>query len=101
MLYRLRDQAVHPPASWKEPVAHPIYGLGMEPRFVHFRAENAINAQALAQRLIYVCMRSPKPQYADLVAWCENFKHLLGEPEPIPAWADPSAAERSSDEEER
>jgi hypothetical protein len=101
VLYRLRDEAVHPPASWKEPLAHPIYGLGMEPRFVYFRAENAINAQALAQKLIHVCMRCPKPQHADLVEWCEAFRELVGEPEPVPAWADPSAAERSEGDEQR
>jgi hypothetical protein len=87
----LRNQAVHPPASWREPVAHPIYGLGMEPRFVHFRAENAVNAEALAHRVIYQCLRRPKPEHTDLVAWCEATKGLVEEPGPIPAWADPSA----------
>jgi hypothetical protein len=91
VLYRLRDQAVHPPASWNEPVAHPIYGLGMEPRFVHFRAENAINAQFLAQLMIHRCMHAPRPEQASLVEWCEAFKHTVPEPEPVPAWVDHSS----------
>jgi hypothetical protein len=93
MLYRLRDQAVHPPAAWKEPVAHPIYGLGMEPRLVHFRVENAINGQWLAQKAIFVCMRLPKPQHAELVEWCYAHKELIADPEPVPASADPSSDE--------
>jgi hypothetical protein len=90
-LYRLRDQAVHPPASWRAPVAHPVFGLGMEPRFVHFRAENAVNAPVVVQRVVYECMRCPKPEHAELVAWCEATKELVGEPEPVPEWAVPPA----------
>jgi hypothetical protein len=88
-LSRLRDQAVHPPASWARPVAHPVYGVGMEPRFVHFRAENALNAQALVQKMIRECMHRPKPKHAALVKWCDDFKELVPEPDPVPAWADP------------
>jgi hypothetical protein len=31
IVFRLRDEAVHPPAVWAEPALHPIFNLGMEP----------------------------------------------------------------------
>jgi hypothetical protein len=71
MIFELRDTAVHPPATWAQPVLHPAFNLGMEPRFVQFRAENAINAHLLARRLVAVCVRKPKARYPDLVKWCE------------------------------
>jgi hypothetical protein len=87
IVYVLRDQAVHPPASWERPVAHPVYGLGMEPRLVHFRAENAINAQRFVQRMIRYCVHHPKAKHAALVKWCEPFRESIPEPDDPPAWA--------------
>jgi hypothetical protein len=86
MVFRLRDEAVHPPATWVRPAHHPIFNLGIEPRFVSYRAENATNAQLLARKLIAVCLRNPKPKHADLVAWCEPLKDLVPEPPPRPEW---------------
>lgn len=85
-VFRLRDHAVHPPATWVAPALHPAFNLGMEPRFVQFRAENAINAQMLARKLIAVCLRKPKARHADLAAWCEPIKDLVPEPSPRPEW---------------
>jgi hypothetical protein len=39
IVFRLRDEAVHPPAVWAEPALHPIFNLGMEPRYVSYCAE--------------------------------------------------------------
>lgn len=86
MIFRFRRDAVHPPATWAEPVLHPVFNLGMEPRFVRFRAENAINAQLLARKLIAVCVRKPKKKYPALVAWCEPLKDAVPEPPPRPEW---------------
>lgn len=83
----MRREAAHPPATWVEPVLHPIFKFGMDPRFVRFRAENAINAQFLAQHLIARCVRKPKARYANLVSWCEPLVELVPEPPPRPEWA--------------
>jgi hypothetical protein len=61
----------------------------MEPRLVHFRAENALNAQVLVQKMIRECMHHPKPKHAALVKWCDDVKELGPEPDPVPPWADP------------
>ena len=86
-LFQFRKDAVHPPAEWTSPVLHPAFNLGMEPRFVRFRAENAINAQRFAWRLIAVCVRKPKETFQELVAWCEPLKEVVPEPPPVPEWA--------------
>ncbi len=87
LVYRLRDQAVHPPADWRKPIAHPVYGFGMEPRFVYYRAENAVNSQVLIQKMIHVCIGVPKSRYPELVEWCEAMEELVAEPEHPPDWA--------------
>jgi hypothetical protein len=46
----------------------------MEPRFVHYRVENAGNAHAIAQKIIAVCLRNPKAEYPDLVEWCGGLR---------------------------
>ncbi|MGH3130042.1 MAG: hypothetical protein ACRDNX_04425 [Gaiellaceae bacterium] len=80
VIFRLRDQAVHPHATWVKPVRHPVFNVGMEPRFVNYRAEHAVNALLLARKVIAFCLRKPKPKYVDLVAWCEPLKDLVPEP---------------------
>lgn len=40
-IYRFRDQAVHPSATFSEPVLHPELGVGVERRFVMFCSGNA------------------------------------------------------------
>jgi hypothetical protein len=87
LVFVLRGEAVHPPAAWVEPVLHPVFNLGMEPRFVKFRAENAVNAQLLARSIIFACLRKPKSRYGDLVAWCESIKDVVPEPPRPPEWA--------------
>ena len=86
VLFRLRRDAVHPPATWAEPVLHPIFGLGMEPRFVNYRAENAVNAQLLVRKLVFLCVRTPRASYPALSAWCETLRDVVPEPEPRLEW---------------
>ena len=51
-LYRYRDLAVHPSGKIEAPLLHPELNLGMEWRFVYFRAANAeIAVQAAAAML--------------------------------------------------
>lgn len=40
-VYRFRDQAVHPSATFSEPIVHPELRVGVERRFVMFSAANA------------------------------------------------------------
>lgn len=65
---------------------HPVFNLGMEARFVIFRAENAVNAQLFARKLIYVCLRRPKRRYPALVARCDPLKDVVLEPPLRPEW---------------
>lgn len=86
ILFRLRDEAVHPSAAWASPVRHPVFGLAMEPRLVHFRAENAVNGQLHAHRIVWFCLHKPKKKHKDLVTWCDALKHKFSEPPPAREW---------------
>src|SRR5262249_4108690 len=80
VIYRLRDMAVHPPANWTAPALHEAFNLGMEPKYVNFRAENAVNGQLLARRVIWICLRMPKPEHPELAEWCEGLRESVAEP---------------------
>lgn len=80
-VFQFRDHAVHPPASWAKPVAHPVFGLGMEQLFVIFRAENAYAARKFAHQLIWRCLTQPKSRHRDLVTWCEATAKLIEQPD--------------------
>jgi len=88
LIFRLRDQAVHAPASWAQPILHPAFNLGMEPRLVTFRAENAVNAQIFAWKVIWLCLHRPAEELTSLMSWCEQLRDAVGEPpNDAPAWA--------------
>jgi hypothetical protein len=97
-VYRFRDEAVHPSASFNEPVLHPQLQVGVEKRFVMYCYESArqlVRAalafskilpsrnlcrrpkamQELAAYLLQVC----SPLY---VAWEESYGALLEDPSP-------------------
>ena len=64
-VYRFRDQAVHPSATFSEPVLHPDIHVGVERRFVMFSASNVQQlvraALALSKMLSYRDLtRQPK-----------------------------------------
>lgn len=86
-IFQFRDLAVHSPAAWAEPVRHPAFNVGMEPRFVRFRAENAINAQRFASKLIALCVRQPSEKYPGLVEWSKPLPEVVPDPPPVPDWA--------------
>jgi hypothetical protein len=79
-VFDFRDQAVHPPASSKEPVQHPTYGLGVEPKFVIFRMENARRATDFTHRLLWFCTHKPKQGHKALCEWCRGVMGLIPEP---------------------
>jgi hypothetical protein len=86
---------------WAEPALHPIFNLGMEPRYVSYCAENAVNAQLLARTLIAICVRNPKPKHPELVKWCEPLVDAVPKPHrrrpgPTPNAAEPVVSVRAS-----
>ena len=52
-LYRYRDRAVHPSGKIEAPLLHPELNLGMEWRFVYFRATNAELAVMAAAAMLW------------------------------------------------
>lgn len=95
-IYRFRDEAVHPSATFTEPALHPDLGIGVERRFVMFGASSAqqLVRAALAFSKILPSRdlsRQPKsiqdfgayllevcsPLYA---LWEESYGHLLEVP---------------------
>ena len=52
-LYRYRDLAVHPSGKIEAPLLHPELNLGMEWRFVYFRATNAELAVMAAAAMLW------------------------------------------------
>jgi len=52
-LYRYRDLAVHPSGKIEAPLLHPELSLGMEWRFVYFRATNAELAVMAAAAMLW------------------------------------------------
>ena len=96
-LYRFRDTAVHPPASFGAPVVHPDLGSGAERRLVIFGFSNA--QMVVRAALAYVkilpsrpmeCATEPMKQLArDMLTlgeplfqqWGEQYGSLLEEPE--------------------
>ncbi|MCW2673695.1 MAG: hypothetical protein JWP14_2284 [Frankiales bacterium] len=53
MTFKLRDQAVHPGSAGRDPVLHPVLGVGVEQRFVEYTARNAQGALSLAVECVY------------------------------------------------
>jgi hypothetical protein len=69
-LFRFRAWAVHPPANFGIPLLHDLLKVGVEWRFVAFRAENARVAVSIATDIITRCVRSPREVNETLLSWC-------------------------------
>jgi hypothetical protein len=79
-VFRFRDRAVHPRAEFVAPVRHPTFGLGMDPRFVIFRLENANASRIGVHRLLWLLLHRPRGRYASLVEWATASKALVEAP---------------------
>jgi hypothetical protein len=77
-IYKFRDWAVHPPASFSKPVKHDLLEVGVEWRYVAFGAPNAVWAAANARDLIRACLLRPRPT-ANLGGWPEEALAVLGD----------------------
>jgi len=59
-IFKFRDWAVHPPAEFRDPIRHDFFDVGVEWRFVAFRAANAVAATRNSTSLIDQCVNSPR-----------------------------------------
>ena len=69
-LFRFRDLAVHPASRAEPAIEHPRISTGVEPRFVIFRAENAVLAAGQALTIIHQLLDVPRAKHAKLVEHC-------------------------------
>lgn len=92
-LYRFRDLAVHPTAQLKEPQFHPELELGMEWRFVYFRASNAETAVGATGGLLWDLAHNGKAKNAKVA---EYIKPLAGRLQEIYPNGPPKLATDSS-----
>ncbi|HWL78112.1 hypothetical protein [Microbacterium sp.] len=72
MIFRLRNDAVHPPAGFVDPIRHPDFPLSIEPSYVKFREENARNALQVARDIITFALARPRRKYPELARWAES-----------------------------
>jgi len=73
-VFRFRDWAVHPSGSFRQPLQHDLIDVGVEWRFVAFRADNAVNAVRAAISIVSQCISSPRLNNEKLVEWCNGAK---------------------------
>jgi hypothetical protein len=73
-IFKYRDWAVHPPAEFRDPVRHDLFDVGVEWRFVAFRATNAVAVTRNATSLIDQCVNSPRKSNAPLVKWSDSHR---------------------------
>lgn len=70
LLFRLRNEAIHPVSKTHDPLQHPRLPVAVEKRFVMFRAENAYNATLMSLRIFSALSRSPRSKFEKLVEHC-------------------------------
>jgi len=73
-VFRFRDWAVHPSGRFRQPLQHDLIDVGVEWRFVAFRADNAVNAVRAAISILSQCISSPRLDNEKLVEWCNAAK---------------------------
>ncbi len=88
-VFRFRDRAVHPPATFAEPVGHPYFRVGMERSSVIFRVENAETSCAFVHQVVWHCLHKPRGS-DEFEAWCAGMADEIGEP-PTPATRSPNS----------
>jgi hypothetical protein len=84
-VFRLRRHAVDPPQAFAPPVAHPVFGLGMDQRLVMFRVEPARAATSFAHRLIWLCLHRARRHETELRAWTDGARKHVDIPTVRPA----------------
>lgn len=78
-IYRFRDLAVHPAGKISAPVLHPELDLGMEWRFVYFRAKNAELAVVVAAAMLWDLAHNGKPKDAKVAEYQKTLAARIDE----------------------
>jgi len=87
-LYRFRDLAVHPSGKVQAAEHNPELDVGLEWRFVYFRASNARIAVEATSSILWDLANSATASDADIGKYQESLRSRLNEvfPEGPPAW---------------
>jgi hypothetical protein len=72
-VFKFRDYAVHPPASFRGPIMHPDLNIGVEWRFIAFTASGSITAVQVSLSVIKQCLHAPQDKYEELVKWAQGY----------------------------
>ncbi len=64
-MFRFRDEAVHPAARFAEPLLHPDLHVGVDPRLIAYRAENAQAALGYGIEALLFAFERPQLQGPD------------------------------------
>lgn len=78
-IFRFRDRAVHAPAAFVAPAGHPVFSVGMDPRFVIFRVENAETCCKFIHEALWSCLNQPRGS-GEFQQWCEAMAQIVGRP---------------------
>jgi hypothetical protein len=91
-IYRYRDLAVHPSGKIGAPLLHPELDVGMEWRFVFFRAKNAELAVQVAAAMLWDLANNGKPKDPKVTEYQKALAARLGEIYPAGQPTVPTAA---------
>lgn len=89
-IFRCRDRAVHPSGKLEAAIHHPELNVGVEWRFVFFRARNAEFAVSVATAMLWDLAHGAKPQHAKVIEYQKALASKLqailpqGRPSPEP-----------------
>jgi hypothetical protein len=78
-LYRYRDLAVHPSGKIEAPLLHPELNVGMEWRFVYFRATNAEIAVSAAAAMLWDLANNGKAKDPKIIEYQKVLAMRLNE----------------------
>ena len=78
-IYRLRDLAVHPSGKFQEALFHPELGVGVEWRFVYFRAETSEGAVNAATAIVWDLAFQGKPVSDQTAKYLTGLRARLNE----------------------
>ncbi len=78
-IYRYRDLAVHPSGKIEAPLLHPELNLGMEWRFIYFRAHNAELAVMAAATMLWDLAHNAKSKDEKISAYQKTLVERLKE----------------------
>lgn len=78
-IFRIRDKAIHPSANVAALVLHPELGVGVEWRFVLFRADVAKPVVQSAQRIIHELVAKGKPSTPEIQRYIDGLRSLIAQ----------------------